>query len=237
MRRDRTHRSVPSQVVLGLMVIAMGVLFLLDNLGILEFRRGLAFWPLVFIVAGVVKMVDTGSRNGYVVGLVLVLVGAALMANRLGFIYVSFNTVWPLLLIALGGMVLYRAATGRRARTVLTASLKDEPPIDGVVDITAVLSGVERRVTSQAFHGGEVTAIMGGCELDMRGASIEGEAVLNVFAVLGGITIKVPPDWTVVLHGTPILGGFDEKTAAPPNDAKRLVISGYVILGGLEVRN
>jgi predicted membrane protein len=234
MRRDRTNRSVPSQVVLGLMVIAMGVLFLLDNLGILEFRRGLAFWPLVFIVAGVVKMVDTSSRNGYVVGLVLVMVGATLMANRLGFIYVSFNTVWPLLLIGLGGMVLYRAATGRRARGM---PLKDQPDSDGVVDITAILGGVERRVTSQAFRGGEVTAIMGGCELDMRGASIEGEAVLDVFAVFGGITIKVPPDWTVVLHGTPILGGFDEKTAAAPDSSKRLVIRGYAILGGLEVRN
>jgi len=234
MRRDRTHRSAPSQVVFGLMVIAMGVLFLLDNLGILEFRRGLAFWPLVFIIAGVVKMVDTGSRNGYVVGLVLVMVGATLMANRMGFIYVSFNTVWPLLLIGLGGLVLYRAATGRRARSL---SLKDEPASDGVVDITAILSGVERRVTTQAFRGGEVTAIMGGCELDMRGASIEGEAVLDVFAVFGGISIKVPPDWTVVLHGTPILGGFDEKTAAAPNDTKRLIVRGYVILGGLEVRN
>lgn len=234
MRHDRTRGSVPSQVVLGLMVIAMGVLFLLDNLGILEFRRGLAFWPLVFIVAGVVKMVDTSSRNGYVVGLGLVTVGATLMANRLGFIYVSFNTVWPLLLIALGAMVLYRAATGRRARTV---SLKDQPASDEVVDITAILGGVERRVSTQAFRGGEVTAIMGGCELDMRGASIAGEAVLDVFAVFGGITIKVPTDWTVVLHGTPILGGFDEKTAAPPDAAKRLVVRGYVILGGLEVRN
>lgn len=234
MRRNRTRGSGPSQVVLGLMVIAMGVLFLLDNLGILEFRRGLAFWPLVIIIAGVVKMVDTHSRNGYLVGLGLVMVGAALMASRMGFIYISFNTVWPLLLIGLGGMVLYRAATGRRAHTV---PLKDEPASDGVVDITAILGGVERSVTTQAFRGGEVTTIMGGCELDMRAASIEGEAVLDVFAVFGGITIKVPPDWTVVLHGTPILGGFDEKTAAPPDATKRLVIRGYVILGGVEVRN
>jgi hypothetical protein len=71
----------------------------------------------------------------------------------------------------------------------------------------------------------------------MRGSSIEGEAVLNVFTVCGGITIKCPPDWTVVLHGTPILGGFDEKTATPPDTSKRLIVKGYAILGGLEVRN
>ena len=86
---------------------------------------------------------------------------------------------------------------------------------DDVVDVTAILGGFERRITSQHFKGGEVTALMGGCALDMRGAQIDGEAVINVFAVWGGITIKCPPDWTVVLHGTPIMGGFEEKTAVP----------------------
>jgi hypothetical protein len=71
----------------------------------------------------------------------------------------------------------------------------------------------------------------------MRGASIRGDAVLNVFALLGGITIKCPPDWTVVLNGTPILGGFEERTLRPQDASKRLVITGYAILGGVEVRN
>jgi hypothetical protein len=42
--------------------------------------------------------------------------------------------------------------------------------------------------------------------------------VINVFAIWGGINIKVPPDWTVVLQGTPMMGGFDEKTAPPPDN-------------------
>ncbi|MDB5745779.1 MAG: hypothetical protein JWP72_627, partial [Massilia sp.] len=76
-----------------------------------------------------------------------------------------------------------------------------------------------------------------GCTLDMRGASIRGEATINVFAFWGGVTIKCPPDWTIVLQGTPIMGGFDEKTATPPDNSKRLVIRGYAIMGGVEVRN
>ena len=108
---------------------------------------------------------------------------------------------------------------------------------DTVVDITAILGGFDRRLTTPNFRGGEVTAIMGGCNLDLRASSIEGDAVINVFAVMGGITIKCPPDWTVVLQGTPIMGGFDEKTITPPNNAKRLIINGYAIMGGVEVRN
>jgi hypothetical protein len=62
-----------------------------------------------------------------------------------------------------------------------------------------------------ALQGGDINVIMAGCEIDLRQASIEGEAVLNVFALCGGITIKIPPDWSVVLQGTPILGGFEKR--------------------------
>ena len=111
---------------------------------------------------------------------------------------------------------------------------------DDNVDVFAILGGFERRITTPAFRGGEVTAIMGGCSLDLRNSSIDpvtGEAVINVFAVWGGVTLKVPPDWTVVLHGTPIMGGFEEKTVPPPDGSKRLIVRGYAIMGGVEVRN
>jgi hypothetical protein len=90
-----------------------------------------------------------------------------------------------------------------------------------------------------AGFGGEITAIMGGCDLDLRQSSINGDAVLNVFVLCGGITIKVPVDWTVVFDGLPIMGGFDEKTVPPtgPGSGKRLIVRGYVIMGGMEVRN
>jgi predicted membrane protein len=87
------------------------------------------------------------------------------------------------------------------------------------------------------FRGGEITAVMGGCALDLRNSSIQDEAVVTVFAFWGGVTLKVPPDWTVVLNGTPIMGGFEEKTIAPPDNSKRLIIRGYAIMGGVEVRN
>ena len=233
MKREPS-RSMPSQVILGVLVIGMGLLFLLDNLDIISFHLAFSFWPVIFIVVGAAKLLDTRSPNGVLAGAVLIGVGIMLTLNRLGYMYFSWRTIWPMMMIVLGGAVIYKAVTGRRV--IQGAKLADEGN-DSVVDITAILGGFERRITSQNFRGGEITAVMGGCELDMRASSIEGEAVINVFAAMGGISIKVPPDWTVVLHGTPILGGFEEKTIAPPNNAKRLVIKGYAIMGGVEVRN
>jgi predicted membrane protein len=238
-------------VVLGILVIAIGMLFLLDNLGIIDVRHALAFWPLAFIVAGAVKFFDTGSHNGHAVGLALIAVGAMLMLQRLGWLYFSWNTMWPVVMIALGGLVVFRALAGRRrpgaslkdaadpvaaGRSFGTAP-KDQPDSAEVVDVTAILGGMERRVVTPNFRGGEVNAILGGCTLDMRGASIDGEAVLNVYALFGGIEIKCPPDWNVIVHGTPILGGFSEKTATAPDTGKRLIIKGYAIMGGVDVHN
>jgi len=59
-----------------------------------------------------------------------------------------------------------------------------------------------------------------------------------VFAIWGGIDIKVPQDWTVVVEGTPFLGGFEDRTVQHPgNPSKRLVIRGIVIMGGADIKN
>jgi predicted membrane protein len=230
---NNTNRA-SSQVVLGLLVVGMGVLFLLDNLDILSFRHAIGFWPLAFIVAGCVALFGNGSRSSNYMGGVLVAIGVLMIAGRMGFFYVSWGTLWPLVMIALGGLVLFRSlGPGRVARP----GMAEGAGTDNVVDVVAVLGGFERRVTTPDFRGGEITAILGGCELDLREASIVKEAVINVFAIWGGINIKVPPDWTVVLNGTPLMGGFSEKTVTPPDASKRLVITGYAIMGGVEVRN
>ncbi len=233
--KSNPSRSVPSQVILGAFVIGMGVLFLLDNLDIWDFRRAISFWPAVFILFGVVKLIDSDSSKGKLLGSVLIGIGVALTLGRMGYLSIDLHEMWPLLIILAGGAVIYKAIAGRRALDA--GMLKADEGSDSIVDITAILGGFDRRITTPTFRGGEVTAVMGGAALDLRGSSIDGEAVINVFVAMGGITLKVPVDWTVVLHGTPIMGGFDEKTSAPPNGSKRLIVKGYAIMGGVEIRN
>jgi hypothetical protein len=233
-------RRASHQVVLGLLVMGMGVLFLLDNLDILDFNHAIGFWPLAFIAAGVVVLSGDGPRSGSYTGVVLIGVGVLMILGRLGVLYISWAMVWPLLLIALGGLILFRTlGPGRTPRPLQADGLGgiDGAVADKVVDVVAILGGVERRITTPDFLGGEITAVLGGCALDLREAAIVKEAVLNVFTIWGGINIKVPPDWTVVWAGTALMGGFSEKTASAAGGGKRLVIRGYAIMGGVEVRN
>lgn len=233
--KSNLSRSLPSQVILGAFVVGLGVLFLLDNLDIWDFRRAISFWPAVFIVFGVVKLIDSDSGKGKLLGGVLIGIGVVLTLGRMGYLSIDLHEMWPLLIILAGGAVIYRAIA--RRRTFERGAVKADEGSDSIVDITAILGGFDRRITTPNFRGGEVTAVMGGAALDLRGSSIEGEAVINVFAAMGGIALKVPADWTVILHGTPIMGGFDEKTSAPANSNKRLIVKGYAIMGGVEIRN
>lgn len=242
MKNKARTSGVPNQVWLGLAVIAFGLLFLLDNLYIIDRRAVMRYWPVLVLVVGLVKFAGADSRHERVVFGLIAAAGAVLTLNRLGYGY-FFNarTLWPVLLILLGIGVIHKAL--RKRDTPHGVPLKDQEETgaradtDGVVDITAILGGFQRRISTPDFRGGDVSAIMGDCVLDLRESSIAGDAELNVFAVMGGVTIKCPPDWTIILKGVPVLGGFDEKTTPAPDTSKRLTIRGYAIMGGVEVRN
>lgn len=227
-----------SQMVIGVAVIVVGMLFLIDNLGWidLDFRRH--FLPTGLIFFGILKLLQTRTSSGRLVGGGLIAAGSLIFLSRLGFIDISLRELWPVLLIGVGVAVVFKSGTGRSV--LKHAGAKAGPDSESEqteVDITSFMGAFKRRIITADFRGGEITALMGGCDLDLRQSSINGEAVLNVFSLFGGVTIKVPVDWTVVLQGTPIMGGFEEKTVPPATPGKVLYVRGYAIMGGLEVRN
>jgi predicted membrane protein len=232
----RNPKSATAQIVIGLFVIGIGTVFLLDNLGWLNLDFTLHLWPAALIFFGILKLLQTRTPGGAVVGGVLVLVGGLIMLKDTGLISISWQSLWPLILIGLGLSVVFKSTKGHSMLGQLGGAI-DKDDGDSIVNVTAIMGAYKRRITTADFRGGEITAVMGGCDLDLRQSSINGEAVLSVFSLFGGITIKVPIDWTVVLHGTPIMGGFEEKTAPPTMPGKRLIVRGYSIMGGLEVRN
>ena len=59
-----------------------------------------------------------------------------------------------------------------------------------------------------------------------------------MFAMWGGIELKVPPDWIVDMRVAAFLGGYEDKTTLPAApDAPRLIVSGLITMGGAEVKN
>jgi hypothetical protein len=104
----------------------------------------------------------------------------------------------------------------------------------------ALLGSSKRRWGRFPFRSAETTAMLGGCELDLRDALMgsTGTAVVEVFVLMGGVEIMVPPNWTVSLEVAPILGGAEDSTRTMPSmSAHKLIVRGTVVMGGIEISN
>jgi len=220
------------QAVLGLMVIAIGVLFTLDNLDIIDARDYFQYWPIGLVGVGLLKLYHAArGGQGWIGGLFFLSLGAWMLIERIVYFRIDARELLPLFLVFLGGYMVWRGFGGRR-----TARSSDGM---STFSAFAIMGGVSRRSNAQAFRGADLTAIMGGCEIDLRQASIEPgtEAVIDVFAMWGGIEVKVPPDWTVIVRAIPIMGGVEDKSQPPAVADKRLVLRGLLFMGGAGVKN
>lgn len=217
------------RVLIGIYLLIIGAFALLDNLGIVNTRDVLQFWPLVFVGVGVLKLNQARGTSGYVIGGGFILVGIMMTLHQMGIIYFRVRDWWPMILIVIGLSVIFK----HRFHGCEDQSAEQTSNSSAV----AIMSGNKIQNSSQDFRGGELTAVMGGIELDLRGASIREEAVLNVFSFWGGIELKIPNDWTVETRAMPIMGGIDDKSVPPATGGKRLIITGTVIMGGVEIIN
>jgi predicted membrane protein len=222
---------VTPQLFVGLIVILVGVLMTLDNLQVIEAERYFRFWPAGLIALGLIKVWN--SRDGFggsFGGFMFIVIGTWLLLEQTALVRLSFWDMWPALLVLFGLFLVWQGLSGPRRRPAGDSNAQ--------LSATAVLGGMARGNNSPAFRGGDLTAVLGGCELDLRHAGIDGEAVLDVFALWGGIEIRVPEDWTVVSRITPILGGVDDKTRPPQAASRhRLVLRGFVVMAGVEIKN
>ena len=227
---DHGVRFTP-QLVLGVLGILLGVVYTLDNLGYVDAEQYTRYWPAGLIAIGLLKLWHSREGvGGAFGGLLFTLAGTWLLLERAAVVRISFWELWPMLLVFFGAYLVWQGVSAPRRRAAA-----DE---NQTVTAVAVLGGVARGNNSPSFKGGDLTAFMGGCELDLRQASIDGEAIIDVFAMWGGIEIRVPDDWTVIVKAMPLMGGVDDKTRPPQGVSRhRLVIRGFVIMAGVEVKN
>jgi predicted membrane protein len=236
--RDPLNRQ-RSRIVFGAFIIVVGLFALLDNLHLFDSHVVQPFWPLVFVALGALKLSQSRHTRSYIVGGALVLVGAGMTLQNLGLLHFQWRDWWPLALILAGVSVVTKGfRPAAESCRVSRRGMRDERSEHGSrIDASAMMSGIALKNDSQEFVGGEINAVMGAVEIDLRGAAIATEAVLHLSIIMGGVEIKVPREWSVSINGSPMLGGIEDKTIPPMTPGKRLVIEGSVIMGGVEITN
>jgi predicted membrane protein len=238
--RRHTHHPEKGGLLIGGALVILGVGFLLAKLGRLGGMSGWQVWPLILVWAGLLNLVGRGRVSEKIWGLALIVGGGAGMAHYLGAIELAWSIIWPALLVFAGlmilGSALFRSST--RRKSVSSARTTAGSTVEAFV----MFGGREEKVESRSFSGGQIQCVMGGYELDLRQARMEDdEATLDITAIMGGVEIRVPTDWTVSVRGTPILGAFEDKSGPTRTEegspSHRLVVAGTVIMGGVEITN
>ena len=212
--------------LLGIFLVVFGVIFLLKQLDFVPDN----FWWLLkwhtFLIALGIYVLLTGKRSS---GIILCTIGGVFLLDDLGFYDLNWSLVWPIALIGLGLLFIFRKSFGQSGVETIG---------DTHFDSTNILGGGKLRVTSSPLKGGNVTSIMGGSEIDLSKTEIQGEAVIDVFTLMGGAEIRTPENWNVVNEVTSIMGGFEDgRSVQPTADAPTLRIKGTTIMGGIELKS
>ncbi len=92
------------QVILGVLFVAGGVILLLHQLNIF-YVFGL--WPLLIVGLGVSRLLGACCAHGRRDGLWLLAIGLWLSLNE--FTALRYRDTWPLLLVAIGGLIAWNA--------------------------------------------------------------------------------------------------------------------------------
>jgi predicted membrane protein len=227
------ERKNQGRIFWGLLLIALGVVFLLDRMGRLDFGDLVGrYWPVIFILIGISILLSNNLKN-IGSGVFFILFGTFFLLLRLRiFDQAVWRYLWPVAIIAVGLWILFRPA--------FHPDKKKIPELTGDdLSISQVFSGTARRVESQSFRGGKAEVVFGSAEIDLRGAKLaNGQATLVLSAVFGSIDVQVPRDWEIVLEGTPVLGSIDSRKSAVPATGKTatLTIKGSAVFGSIEVK-
>jgi hypothetical protein len=240
-------RRFPSGLSWGLAIIAIGTIFMLDQMGIVSAHHIFQFlWPAILIFFGVEGLLFC-SGPGRFWGSFLTLAGVVLLLSNLGYLHIRWSMFWPLAIILWGLWILSRSFGGSSSwgpKWVRPLRIGVEPGFaSDSADLHAdvVFSATNRRITSKNFRGGKLAAVFGELKIDLTEAEIEGEeAVIQLDAVFGAVEIRVPNAWVVASRGAAVFGEYSDRTVhgQPPGPgAKRLVVKGGAVFGSVVIKN
>lgn len=254
------------KIFFGLTLLIIGFILLFKQFGY-YYPDWLISWPMLLIVIGFANGFKHRFRNsGW---LIMLLIGGVFLAEKIDPELSVVGYTWPVILIGLGVYCIFgkhnykeseRFCRNKWKREQFFSDFEDIPNDDSsedikdaqkkkkrktytgdeMIDSVAIFGATTKTVLSKSFKGGEIVTIMGGTELNLLQADIDGVAIIDVVQVFGGTKIIIPQNWEVNTEMTAIFGGIDDKRQfhnQALQGGKTLVIKGTSIFGGIEIKS
>ncbi|HSZ86552.1 MAG TPA: DUF5668 domain-containing protein [Puia sp.] len=246
----RPHRRVWP----GLFIVGAGILLLAREMHA-DIPDWIFTWPTLLICIGIVIGFQSGFRRS--AWLLLVVAGGFFLVDREMPEFHLHHYIYPLLLILLGLFFIFRRRNEEWVRqrqewksswknswrnmehgATVSAGTNVNTDSGEFIDSTSIFGSVKKIVLSKNFKGGDITCIMGGAEIDLSQADIQGPVRMDITQLFGGTKLVVPGNWNVKTNVTSIFAGVEDKRAmqiTTPDENKTLILDGTSIFGGIEI--
>jgi len=227
-----------AKILCGAALVCLGIVVILNLLGILDFNLLFdGWWSLFIIVPSTIGLLSghdkTGSIFGIGLGVILLLAAQSIIewADIWKFFIALFAIVWgTAMLFGKGKYWGCNKANFDELKTIDRSGRK----------ISELNNSFGHRIVSyagQSFEGADVKVSFGAAEIDLRGADILDGAIVRVDCAFGGVEIRVDHNVNVKVAANTAFGGVnDERRIVPAEGAKTLYIEGNCSFGGIEIK-
>ena len=226
-------------IVWGIAIIALGIIFGGNALGLFTlniFFEG--WWTLFIIIPSIISLItekEKLSSLGFLaVGIIL------LLAARNIFSYeIAWKTILAVFLIIIGLAIIikgvFRNKNDQEAAKKIEEAEKDNKTMDSQM---AIFSGSDRVYNDEIFSGSNLAAVFGGVNLNLKNAKFTKDTVIKAFCLFGGIDIIVPKDVKVKIKSGFIFGGFnDERKDISEKGKYTIYIDAAGGFGGINIKD
>lgn len=221
-----------SNILWGLFLILIGVIFGLNALGITNINIFfVGWWTLFIIVPCFFGLLKDNDKTGDLIGL---LIGVALLLACRDII--NFRTVLkliiPTVLVIIGLSVIFKGTINAKVKDEIKKLNKNNDK-----EYAATFSSQDLDFSNEKFNGCNLNAVFGGVKCNLVNSKINEDIVVNASAIFGGITIFVPDDVNVKVTSTSIFGGVSDERKNKKVDSKvTIYINATCMFGGVEIK-
>lgn len=225
-----------SNLLWGLVLVVLGVIFGLNALGITDINIFFSgWWTLFIIVPCFIDLFKDDDKTGNVIGLVI---GVSLLLACQGVLSFGLiaKMIVPVVLVLIGLSLIFKDTIKGKVRKEIKKLNKNNPTSK---EYCATFGGVNLDFSNEDFDGANLTAVFGGVKCDFSGSNIKGDIVVNAQAIFGGVTIIVPDDVEVKISSTPIFGGVSDNRGKRKGqkETKAVVyVNATCMFGGVEIK-
>jgi predicted membrane protein len=220
---------------IGVVLVVIGALVLADTLKV--FGEDVALWnylwPSVLILFGISGIVRRGSFR--IISAFLIVVGGFYLAKHFGVEWFQNKELhlFALFLVLLGIQLLFFSGwtkITRRSSTLI------KPSKHNGREFSAFMGGMDEKVFSEDFKGCNITAIMGGAEIDLSDVKVNQDVRVECTAIMGAVEVTLPRNVRILVTGTPVMGGYENTNPGDPTAPYTIFISYTAVMGAVEIR-